>query len=116
MGQSEIEFLGHTISDKGVRTTLDKQKELKEVKEPKNVKELRAMLGLAGYYRNFVPNYAQIAEPMTRLLRKGKEFVWGNEQKEAWKTLCDRLSEGNTLSGLEIQGTQTVVLTCDASH
>jgi hypothetical protein len=43
----------------------------------KTVKEVRSTLGLLGYHRPWIPNFVQIAKPLTDLLQKGKEFVWG---------------------------------------
>jgi len=45
-------------------------KAVREYPTPKNVTEVRALLGLASFYRKLVPNFAQIAKPLTTLTRK----------------------------------------------
>jgi thymidylate kinase len=58
-------------------------------KNPK--KAVLSFLGLCGFYRRFVKNYAAIAEPLTRLTAKNQPFVWGDEQQEAFDTLKAKL-------------------------
>ncbi|CAD7081693.1 unnamed protein product [Hermetia illucens] len=44
-----------------------------------NYRELKSFLGLTGYYRRFVNNYAEIVEPLNKLLRKNVEYIWTKE-------------------------------------
>ena len=83
--QPEVQYLGFVLSDKGVSASTDKMKAVREYPTPKNVKEVRAFLGLASFYRKLVPNFAEIAKPLTTLTRKDKNFEWGPSQKEALK-------------------------------
>ena len=43
---------------------------------PKNVKDVMAFLGLALFFRRLVPNFAEIAKPLTALIRKNRQFIW----------------------------------------
>jgi hypothetical protein len=52
-------------------------------KPPKSVHQIRSFLGLAGYYRRFIPDFSRIAKPMTELLKKGVKFVWSLPHLEA---------------------------------
>jgi hypothetical protein len=53
-------------------------------KPPKSVHQVRSFLGLAGYYRRFIPNFFKIAKPITDLLKKGEKFVWNAGHDEAF--------------------------------
>jgi len=89
--QPEVQYLGFVLSDKGVSASTDKMKAVREYPTPKNVKEVRAFLGLASFYRKLVPNFAQIAKPLTALTRKDQKFEWGPSQKEAFEGLKGKL-------------------------
>ena len=54
---------------------------------PKNIKQLRRFLGMVGWYSRFIKGESSIKIPLVKLLRKGKEWQWGEEQDEAFKTL-----------------------------
>nr|GEX09963.1 putative reverse transcriptase domain-containing protein [Tanacetum cinerariifolium] len=58
---------------------------------PKTVIEVRSFLGLTGYYRRFVEGFSCLALPLTKLMRKGKKFVWNEEWEKSFKELKKRL-------------------------
>jgi hypothetical protein len=59
------------------------------MKNPK--KEVASFVGLCSFYRRFVPGFAEIAEPLTRIMGKTKKFEWGPEQQHAFDTLKSKL-------------------------
>jgi hypothetical protein len=61
----EIKFLGHTISEGGIIVDPDKVQEVMNWKPPTTIRQIQSFLGLAGYYRRFIPDFSQIAKPMT---------------------------------------------------
>lgn len=64
-GRNEVAYLGHIISEHGVAVDQDKIKAILQWPVPKNLKRLRGFLGLIGYYRRFLQDYAQLAAPLT---------------------------------------------------
>lgn len=70
--KQSVEFLGFIITSEGITTNPAKTEAIAKIPPPTTLKELRSFLGLSGYYRRFVQDYAKLAKPLTSLLR-GKE-------------------------------------------
>ena len=70
--QAQVEYLGHIISDDGVRTDPSKIVKIKNWPVPRNVHDLRRFLGLASYYRRFIKGFSEIAAPLNKLISKEK--------------------------------------------
>ena len=90
--QPEVKFLGHVINAEGTAMDPEKIKDVLEWPEPKNVRELRGFLGLTGYYRRFIRNYAGIVEPLNRLLQDSVPFKFQDVQRRAMATLISALT------------------------
>jgi hypothetical protein len=82
-----VPFLGHVLSDGGIMVDPTKVQEVMDWKALNSVYEVRSFLGLAGYYRRFIPDFSKIAKPMTRLLQKDTRFVWTPECDVAFHKL-----------------------------
>ena len=83
-GKSEVHYLGHVIGGGTLKPDPQKLEAVDDYPVPATKKEVRAFLGLSGYYRRFVPHFATIAEPLTELT-KAK-----NPDKVKWTDRCER--------------------------
>ena len=93
----ECKFLGYTITTKGMRMNNQRVEAIQKMPHPKNKKGLQSFLGAVNYYRMFVNNFAKIAEPLYRLLKKNVKYEWGDDQSQAIETLKDQLSNSPIL-------------------
>jgi len=96
-GFAEIEALGHRLNSEGILVDPKKIEKMKEIPPPTTITQLRAALGLFGYYRRFINNYARIAKPLTSLLRKTQEYAWTTECQQAFDTLKEKLVQSPIL-------------------
>ena len=89
--RKSIKSLGHIISESGVAACPEKVEAITKMSRPKNLKGIRSLLGLSGFYRRFVKNYAKIAEPLSRMKRKNAKFEWTEVADAAWCQIKDEL-------------------------
>jgi hypothetical protein len=108
-----VKFLGHTISSEGISVDPTKVQEVMDWKPPTSVHQIRSFLGLAGYYRRFIPDFSKIAKPITELLKKEVKFRWDDKCEEAFHTLRKLLITAPVLA--QPDRTQPFDVYCDAS-
>jgi hypothetical protein len=108
-----VKFLGHTISHDGISVDPSKVQEVMDCKPPKSVHQIRSFLGLAGYYRRFIPDFSRITKPMTKLLKKGVKFVWSEACEKAFHTLRQHLTSAPSL--VQPDNSKPFEVFCDAS-
>ena len=89
--KSEIHYLGHLISAEGIRPLPNKLDCIRNMPAPKDVKEIKQFLGLTGYYRKFVPRFADISRPLTTLMMKDMKFKWTPACQRSFNLLKETL-------------------------
>ncbi|CAK9833136.1 Transposon Tf2-6 polyprotein [Anthophora retusa] len=89
--RTKIEYLGREISAEGIRPGEAKIKSLLEAPIPENVKQVRQFMGLASYFRKFIPEFAVRTACITKLTKKDEQWKWGDEQEEARKYILKKL-------------------------
>jgi hypothetical protein len=109
----EIQFLGHVLSAKGIAVDPTKVKDILEWKPPTTVHQVRSFLGLAGYYRRFIPNFSKLMKPITSLLKNDIKFNWSSNCNEAFEQLKVLLTTASVLAQPDIEMSFDVY--CDAS-
>ncbi|XP_074376979.1 uncharacterized protein LOC141718495 [Apium graveolens] len=110
----EVQFLGHIVSNEGIKVDPAKIEAIMNWERPRTPTEVRSFLGLAGYYRRFVQNFSRIATPLTKLTRKNEKFIWNDKCEESFQELKRRLITALILSLPDDQG--NFVIYSDASY
>ncbi|XP_075481210.1 uncharacterized protein LOC142521923 [Primulina tabacum] len=97
----------------GVEVDPSKIKAVSEYSVPKSVTEIRSFLGLAGYYRLFIPCLSSTTLPLTALAKKNVKFIWGSSCQENFEKVNQALTSAPVLS--MPSGQREYVLYTDAS-
>jgi hypothetical protein len=95
---TRLTFFGHNLSKDGVSPSEEKIQAITNAKSPTSSGEIRSFLGLVQYCAKFIPNLAQVSEPLRRLTRKDAKFIWEKEQEEAFNALKGLLTQTDTLA------------------
>lgn len=86
-----IEFLGYVLLADGLRPGTAKLQAIKEYPVPKNEHEIRRFMGLASFFRRFVPKFVEKARSLTELTKKNVKFKWGDNEKNAFALTKENL-------------------------
>ena len=83
----KVIYLGHTVSHRGIHTDPAKIEVIQNLPPPSNLEKLRSFLGLAGYYRKFIPDFATVSAPLRALTKKNVKLLWTDQHQNAFQTL-----------------------------
>jgi len=97
-GADEVVYLGHSVSREGIHTDPKKIEAIKALPAPSTLENLRSFLGIAGYYRKFIPDFATVSAPLTGLTKKGVKFSWSDQHQHAFQTLKHQLCSAPVLA------------------
>jgi hypothetical protein len=112
--QSSVKYLGYIIkADEGLCADPEKVQAIKSWEAPKTVREVRSFLGFANFYRPFIPRFAELAAPLSRLTKKGEIFRWDDSCQQNFEELKDLFVSAPILAHFE-EDRETIVET-DAS-
>ena len=118
--QPTVEFLGHTVSSKGVQPLADKVKALREHSRPTTVKELQQFLGLLNFYRKFIPAAAQLLAPLTEVLKGAPsgqlKIQWSAAMLAAFSAAKSALSSAAELAHPSSGAELALVTDASATH
>ena len=114
-GADSIDFLGHQLQQGLIGLHEDNVAKIRKAPRPTTKKQVRSFMGLAGYYRDFIPNFAAVAVPLSDLTRKGQpsKVEWGDAQEKAYQTIKILLASDPILRLTDPE--KTFVLRTDAS-
>jgi hypothetical protein len=108
-----VEYLGHICTPEGIRPDPKKIQAIEEYPVPKTVRDIRAFIGLSGYYRRHVPHFAELTKPLTSLTKKEVPFIWTDEHQKTCETLKQILITELLLIYPDFS--QPFIVACDAS-
>ena len=111
--RTEVTYLGHKITDKGILPDDAKFDTIKNYPVPKNADDVRRFVAFCNYYRKFVENFATIAYPLNQLLKKKAIFAWTPECQRAFDSLRYSLIQPQILQYPDF--TNKFIVTTDAS-
>ena len=97
-GCGHVTYLGHIVGQGQVKSVNAKVEAIADFPQPTTKKHVMRLLGMAGYYRKFFPNFSSITEPLTQLLRKDSKFVWTEQCQSAFEKLKAMLQNAPVLS------------------
>ena len=108
-----IEAVGHVLSCKGRSISKERVAAIQDLAKPTDESSLRSFLGAVGYFRDFVPKFADIATPLTTLMDKAVQWKWGQDEQLSYETLKNAITSDTVLAHGTEQG--TLVMRTDAS-
>jgi len=113
-GRKETKFLGHMLSASGLAVHPSNTESVLAFATPSSALMVRKFLGLAGYYRTFIADFAAISQPLFELTRKYKRFNWTPACETAFRTLQQCLTHAPVLAFPDFSRPFTIA--CDASR
>ena len=111
--KTEAKYLGYVVSHMGVHADPEKVKAVQSFPRPQNLKQLRSFLGLASYYRRFIPRFSQVAAPLFSLTKKDAPFNWTGHCQDTFDQLKQTLTQAPVLAFPDFS--KTFILETDAS-
>lgn len=111
---SRVKYLGHYITSDGLQLDPSKIASIVEMAAPVNLKHLMSFLQMCSWYRRFIPNFAKITEPLSRLMKKNAVWTWKDEQKKAFEELQRLLVTAPVL--MQADHTKPFTIKTDASN
>jgi len=93
LGATEIKYLGHLLSSRGISILLDRVAIIQHYPRPANLRALRRFIGMVDFYARFILDYSHKVAVLHGLKKKGVPFVWRDEHQEAFESLKRALCE-----------------------
>ena len=112
--QPEVEYLGYVVSEEGIKMKPSYVEKIIEWPTPRTVKELNTVLGFLGYYRSFIPRFAELTNAMNAQ-KKEKTLNWTTEMDENFQTLKAEFTKKPVRSYPDYQSDQPFELSLDFS-
>ena len=112
--RNRVTFMGHELTNKGIKMDPEKAKAILEMPRPTNVEEVQRLNGFVNYLSKFLPKLADSMEPIRRLTRKDVQWRWTQVEEKALQEVKKLVTEAPVLSYYDPSSELTIQ--CDASQ
>lgn len=110
----QLAYLGYIVDNAGVKPNPEKVSAMANFPVPKSVRDVRRLMGVANWYRRFIPEFASMTAPISELLKKSRgKFVWSPEANRAFEQIRSALVTEPVLSCPDYS--KRFIIQCDAS-
>ena len=113
IGVNSINYMGHILTDGGLKVSDDKVKAIKDAPKPVNKQEMRSFLGSVQFCAKFIKNFGTISEPLWQLTKSESTWKWGKREDSAFRQIKERLMSAPVMAYFQ-SGAKTRIIT-DAS-
>lgn len=113
IGVKSIKYLGHLISEDGISVDPDRVEAIREFPIPENKTDVMRLLGMINFTAKYINNKSELLEPLTALLKKDRDFLWGPAQDKAFNTIKLILEKPPNLAFFDPN--KTIIVSADAS-
>ena len=114
MRRQEVAFMGHLFTNNGLKIDPNKAHTVQEMTPPTDMEGVQRLNGFVNYLSKFLPQLADVMEPLRRLTRKDTEWTWSEEQDKAFNEVKRLVSQALVLS--YYQPDRPLSIQCDASQ
>nr|CAD2181854.1 unnamed protein product [Meloidogyne enterolobii] len=113
--QNKCTYLGLELNKNGYQPAQSNCEVINKFPEPKDIKEVKRFLGMASFFRKFIPNFAELANPLNKLTRgRNPSFIWSAKEKLVFNELKEKLTQSPCLQPPNFE--KPFHLFCDASN
>ena len=109
-----VKFLGHIIDEQGIRPDPAKTEAIRNFPVPQKVNDLQRFMGMVNQMVKFIPNLANLNEPLRQLLRKENMWKWDKAQQQSFEGIKNELTSAINLAHYD--PSRPTVISSDASN
>ncbi len=111
--KTQVEYLSFIINGEGARVSEEKVTSIRQFQRPTTVQQVQSFVGLVNWVHRWVPNFQEIAAPLTNLFKKDAVFAWTPECEESFNTLKENIASATLLHHPDYD--KPMHIYCDAS-
>ena len=113
IGTTEVSFIGHLLTSKGVKPDPKKVQAITDMQAPKDTTKLQRFLGMVSYLAKFIGNLSDVLQPLRELLQKDVEWHWEEKHEHAFTEIKRRVTNEQLLQHSNVK--KPVTLSVDSS-